>query len=148
MNRKTARDTRTTSVVGPPYQERERESDEWRECLDAARKNGLRPAQLRSYLARQLEAAIQSVVVSARTIGDWLTDEMARPLAKRNLTMWWLSPIGFPVVHDYRRTKRVRIQAGGIRVSLRKQDAESRIAVKKQQQAIVANFIIASTLRT
>ena len=66
------------------------------------------PKKCARYLAKILEESIPEVAVEASKIMTWLRT-IARTLAKAGLGMAWISPAGFPVVHEPRRPKPIRV---------------------------------------
>jgi len=56
-----------------------------------------------SYLTKLIWRAIQTIVKSAVVCMAWLR-KVADAFSNRNLAMRWVSPSGFPVIHDYRKT--------------------------------------------
>lgn len=115
----------------------------WAATVKAATKEAqIYESQVLRHLGDRLKSAIEDVVICARDIEDWLSEKLAGPLAKKNQNLLWTSPVGFPVVHDYRQDTRLRISAGGIEISIRKPKGKSpKIDIKKQKQSVVPNFI-------
>jgi DNA-directed RNA polymerase, mitochondrial len=57
---------------------------------------------------------------------NWLRT-IARTLAKAGLGMAWTSPAGFPVVHEIREPKEVRIATADRRITIHKADQKRKI---------------------
>ena len=94
-----------------------------------------------NYLGDINYKAIGTVVVSAKLAMDWL-QAAARLVASNGLPITWTSPIGLPVLQDYRRViaKRVNFGAGGLQkftLSITGDDLDAR----KQAAGISPNFV-------
>jgi DNA-directed RNA polymerase len=66
------------------------------------------PEKCARYLAKALEECIPDVAVEGSKIMKWLR-AIARTLAKAGVGMAWTSPAGFPVIHEVREPKEVRL---------------------------------------
>jgi DNA-directed RNA polymerase len=98
------------------------------------------PKKCARYLARILEESIPDVAVEAGKIMKWLRT-IARTLAKAGLGMAWTSPAGFPVVHEIREPKEVRIATADRRITLHKEDPKRKIDWRKQVDGVVAHLV-------
>lgn len=94
-----------------------------------------------SYFNDVLWDSISDIVVSAREAMTWLQD-IAKATATKNLPVWWVNPVGFPVYQAIKKTSSQSIRTslmGGIRLRLRKET--SSISPEKQIQGIAPNFV-------
>ena len=98
------------------------------------------PKKCARYLARILEESIPDVAVEASKIMNWLRT-IARTLAKAGLGMAWTSPAGFPVVHEIREPKEVRIATADRRITIHKEDPKRKIDWRKQVDGVVAHLV-------
>ena len=98
------------------------------------------PKKCARYLARILEESIPEVAVEAGKIMEWLRT-IARTLAKAGLGMAWTSPAGFPVLHEIREPKEVRIATADRRITLHKEDPKRKIDWRSQVNGVVAHLV-------
>jgi DNA-directed RNA polymerase len=98
------------------------------------------PKKCARYLAGILEESIPEVAVEAGKIMNWLRT-IARTLAKAGLGMAWTSPAGFPVFHEIRETKEVRIATADRRITLHKEDPKRKIDWRGQVNGVVAHLV-------
>jgi DNA-directed RNA polymerase len=98
------------------------------------------PKKCARYLARILEESIPEVAVEASKIMNWLRT-IARTLAKAGLGMAWTSPVGFPVVHEEREPKEVRIAVADRRITIHKEDPKRKIDWRAQVNGVVAHLV-------
>lgn len=95
-----------------------------------------------NYLAKRLYEAIREVVIAAGAAMDWL-QEAARVMSKADHPIRWDTPVGFPVLQDYRvmQSNRVDTIFGGVRWSTRLEQETEAIDIKRATNAISPNFI-------
>lgn len=95
-----------------------------------------------NYLATFVHNAIGNTVVAARTAMDWL-QEMARQVAADDLPVWWETPVGFVVKHDYWevKMKEVRAAFAGVRVQSKFQEYTDKISKKDMARGIAPNYV-------
>ncbi|HEY2382750.1 MAG TPA: DNA-directed RNA polymerase [Terriglobia bacterium] len=98
------------------------------------------PKKCARYLARILEESIPDVAVEAGKIMKWLRT-IARTLAKAGLGMAWTSPAGFPVVHEIREPREVRLATADRRIKIYKEDPNRKIDWRKQVDGVVAHLV-------
>jgi DNA-directed RNA polymerase len=98
------------------------------------------PKKCARYLARILEESIPDVAVEASKIMKWLRS-IARTLAKAGMGMAWTSPAGFPVVHEIREPKEIRIATADRRVTLHVDDPKRKIDWRAQVNGVVAHLV-------
>lgn len=94
-----------------------------------------------SYMTDKIWAAIADIVIAAKQAMDWL-QELAGLMAEKNMPVWWVNPIGFPVYQNNCKTTRRRVRSlllGGVNLSL---NANTNIlSAQKQKQGIAPNFV-------
>jgi DNA-directed RNA polymerase len=98
------------------------------------------PKKCARYLATILKESIPDVAIEASKIMNWLR-KIARTLAKAGLGMAWTSPAGFPVVHEIREPKEVRIATADRRITLHKYDPKRKIDWRQQVNGVVAHLV-------
>lgn len=94
------------------------------------------------YLARLIWESIGQVVIAAKDGMDWL-QKAARLLAAEELPIHWTTPVGFPVLQQYReyQLKKVNTTFCGDKFQLRlRQDTEI-LDKRKQSNGIAPNFV-------
>lgn len=94
-----------------------------------------------NYFRYLLWDAIGDVVVAARHTMDWL-QSIAKLMSTKDMAVWWVNPVGFPVYQEIRKRKTKRVRScllGGIFISIG--EDTSSIDSKKQVQGIVPNFV-------
>jgi DNA-directed RNA polymerase len=94
------------------------------------------------YLAGRLYEAISEVVVSARTVMDWL-QVVASACSKADKPIRWTTPVGFTPIQNYKLSKLVFVDTiwGGIRLRLGLRTDKDRLDRKKQANGISPNYI-------
>ena len=55
--------------------------------------------------------------------------------------MAWTSPAGFPVIHEVRESREVRLATAGGRITLHKEDPKRKIDWRKQVNGVVAHLV-------
>ena len=98
------------------------------------------PEKCARYLAKVLEECIPEVAVEAGNIMKWLR-QLATALAKMNRGMAWTTPAGFPVLHEIREAKAIRVATADHSFVLHEQDERRKIDVRKQADGIVAHLV-------
>jgi DNA-directed RNA polymerase len=94
------------------------------------------------YMAGMVYRTIGDVVVAARTAMDWLK-KVARIAAEDGLPIRWTTPVGFPVVQEYKRSasRRVNCFVGGQRHYVTISEQEERLDRRRQASGISPNFV-------
>src|SRR5262249_32163026 len=87
------------------------------------------PKKCARYLAKVLEECIPEVAVEAGNIMKWLR-QVAGALAKANRGMTWTTPAGFPVVHESREPKTLRVATSDRTFVVYAQDERRKIDVR------------------
>lgn len=93
------------------------------------------------YLANHVWAGIGEVVQSATVAMEWL-QSISDHMSSKDLPVWWVTPIGFPVFQDKRKQKQVRVTteiAGKIWLSLN--EPTDKLCSRTQRQSIAPNFV-------
>lgn len=98
------------------------------------------------YLARILWDAVGSVVVAAQAAMGWLQEVAGIAVDHGNL-IEWTTPVGFPVMQEYReaKTKQVFIACMGqklkVNVPLEMSEQDGKLRKKKMKNAVAPNFV-------
>jgi DNA-directed RNA polymerase len=94
------------------------------------------------FLAPLVEAAIRQVVTRAAEAMDWLKG-LSGHFSKENMPTSWVTPLGFPVVQPYRKSKgklfKVWFQGQRVRLTLQIEGKE--IDKRKQASSVAPNFV-------
>jgi DNA-directed RNA polymerase len=95
-----------------------------------------------SWLSHRMYSAIGQVV-SAASEAMWWIQQCAKALAEQNRPMWWTSPIGFPVLQDYKMvgSARLKVFMNGSAVYFRHEFADDKVDVRAQVSAVAPNFV-------
>ncbi len=89
-----------------------------------------------------LNRVVPNIAPKAMEVMNWLRHRVVEKLSEQDKGLWWCTPVGFPVVHEYRvwATKRVKTYRG--KLSWPDPDSPgSDLRKEKQLNAIVPNFI-------
>ena len=100
-------------------------------------------SQAAKYLAKHVFNGINEVVVGAKEVMDWLKT-IAQIHGKERLGISWVTPIGFPVLQAYAKTKGMRVKThfGGLRTRLTLKTSDTtKLDTRKQTSGISPNFI-------
>lgn len=94
------------------------------------------------YITDHVWEALGDVVVAARTAMDWLK-EVAKVSVEADMPIRWTSPIGFPVMQDYRdaRSSRVNVHIGGQLYQLFIDKRQDKFSTRRQTSGIAPNFV-------
>ena len=94
------------------------------------------------WLSHVLYRAIRETVKSAAAAMDWLRDA-ARVAAKADLPLWWETPMGLPILQEYKRQigKRVDTHWCGARLQVIVQVDEEKIDARSQANGVAPNFV-------
>ncbi len=95
------------------------------------------------YLARLIQSSLGEVVVAAETAMKWLQD-VAKIIGEENLPIYWVTPVGFPVMQNYRNilTKSVETQiAGRLYYGRVAYSNGTKMNKRKMKAAIAPNFV-------
>lgn len=95
-----------------------------------------------TYLARCMREALGTVVVKAAQAMDWL--QKASAIASEDgLPIRWETPVGLPVVQDYRESigERLDTQITGTRIALMITREGEKLDKRRQSQGIAPNFV-------
>jgi len=104
--------------------------------------NGETTQDAAKYLAPIIWAAIGDTVVAARDAMEFLK-ELAKAAAAAGLPIRWTSPLGFPVVQEYREPKEnvVCVYYGGQEMQLTLTRAGTRLNKRRQAAGVAPNFV-------
>lgn len=94
------------------------------------------------WLSFAIWEALGEVVVAAATAMQWLRDA-AKVAAKDGLPVWWTTPMGLPVLQEYRDMlgQRVKVHWAGQEVKMMLTVEGTEIAPKRQENGIAPNFV-------
>lgn len=105
------------------------------------------PGAAARYMAAHIWTALETTVVAATEAMAWL-QKAAGALASQDMPCTWVTPVGFPVWHDYRKRNQKRIDTvicGGIRLTMtvdKDEGSEAPVMDRtKQVSAISPNFV-------
>jgi DNA-directed RNA polymerase len=95
-----------------------------------------------AWLSHRMFAAIGEVV-SAASEAMWWIKQAAQLLAGEGKPMRWTSPIGFPVLQDYRTTRRreTEVILNGQRVRFITDERDDQVDTRGQVSAVAPNFV-------
>lgn len=104
--------------------------------------DGLNSMKLASFLAKLNYQSVKATVVKAGEAMEWMSNA-ARKVAKQNLPISWITPLGFPVVQAYRNYKPIRVETNlnGKRITMSLQEEELTIDSQKSASAISPNNV-------
>ena len=87
-------------------------------------------------------SAVRSEVWAAARAMDWLK-EVVTVLSKTKLPVMWRSPIGFPIVQEYKKkkTKEVCCRIGKVRIRANVREQIDEVDCRAQASAIAPNFV-------
>jgi DNA-directed RNA polymerase len=94
------------------------------------------------WLSHVLFNSISLTVVAAATAMDWLR-EAAKVAAEADLPLWWTTPLGLPILQEYKSQKGKRVEAhwAGRRVDLMVNVDEEKIDRRAQANGVAPNFV-------
>ena len=98
--------------------------------------------QMAIELSSVVYQCVRETVEAAAEIMDWLK-ECARVVSKADLPIRWTTPVGLPVVQDYRtlHSRRHAVFFGGRRVRLTLAETTEALDKKKQASGLAPNFV-------
>jgi DNA-directed RNA polymerase, mitochondrial len=94
------------------------------------------------WLSHALYRAIRSTIKSAAAAMDWLRDA-AQVAAKADLPLWWETPMGLPILQEYKKQKGKAIDThwAGARLQILVQVDEEKIDSRAQANGVAPNFV-------
>jgi len=94
------------------------------------------------FIASVVYDAIRETVVAAATAMDWLRS-VARVASQDKLPIRWTTPVGLPVIQDYRQSesKRHKVYYQGRRMRLTLATATTKLDVRAQGNGIAPNYV-------
>lgn len=104
--------------------------------------NGVDPYRGSIYAADVVWEALGDTVVAARRAMDWLK-KVAEVVTEADLPLRWTSPIGLPVLQDYRESTAayVKVYVGGRRIRFAVKSDVERRSTPRQTSGIAPNFV-------
>ena len=93
------------------------------------------------YLGRRIlnDALLEVCSSTVETMG-WLR-AMAKMIADKNRPVQWTTPLGFPVIQTYRKTREIEVRTMMQRLSLQIEDASLPVRVGRQVDGFPPNFV-------
>lgn len=94
------------------------------------------------WLSHALYRAIRSTIKSAAAAMDWLR-EAAKVAAKAELPLWWETPMGLPILQEYKKQegKRIDTHWAGARLRVMVQIEVEKIDSRAQANGVAPNFV-------
>lgn len=95
------------------------------------------------YLAQLIQKSLGEVVVAAEAAMSWL-QQVADVISEENLPIYWITPVGFPVMQNYRNilTKQVKTEIAGKFFKARIAYSNgTKMNKRKMKAAISPNFV-------
>lgn len=94
------------------------------------------------WLSHVLYRAIRSTVTSAAEAMDWLR-AAAQVAAKADLPLWWETPMGLPILQEYKKQtgKVIDTHWAGARLQIMVQVDEEKIDSRAQANGVAPNFV-------
>jgi DNA-directed RNA polymerase len=94
------------------------------------------------YMADVVWDALGDTVVAAKSAMDWLK-QVSDVAVQAGVPIRWTSPIGLPVMQDYREQigQRVNVFVGGTRMELKLNLDSDKISKRRQASGIAPNFV-------
>lgn len=120
-----------------------REIDKERaESGDLPHLGGVDNYQSAMWLSHVLYDAIRATITSAARAMDWLR-EAAKVASQEGLPLWWETPMGLPVLQEYKKQKgnRIDVHWAGSRLRVTVQVDEDRIDSRSQANGVAPNFV-------
>lgn len=94
------------------------------------------------WLSHVLYRAIRSTITSAAEAMDWLR-EAAQVASKADLPLWWETPMGLPILQEYKKQKgkAIDVHWAGSRLQVLVQVDEEKIDSRSQANGVAPNFV-------
>lgn len=94
------------------------------------------------YMANHVWSAIGDTVIAARSAMDWLK-QVSKVCSAANMGVRWTTPMGLPVMQDYKESEedRIKIHFGGERVRIQLRRETQKIAGGRQAAGIAPNYV-------
>lgn len=120
---------------------REMDRDNERRCLPP-HLGGADNYQASVWLSHVLYDAIGNTVQAAARAMDWLRSA-AQVASSANLPIWWTTPMGLPILQEYREAHgtRVKVHWEGQRVELVVMQDGTKLSKRSQMNGVAPNFI-------
>lgn len=123
----------------------------WKQIEGALRKldeggpylpEGVDRFQASKFMSDMVWTALGETVVAARTAMDWL-QEVAKVATKAGLPLRWVSPIGLPVLQDYKAGQRevIKVFVGGKQFAMHLVTPTKKLSRQKQASGVAPNFV-------
>lgn len=98
--------------------------------------------QAATWLSHVLYSSVSRTVSAAAVAMDWLRD-VAKVAASDGLPLWWTTPMGLPILQEYRNQKGIRVNAfwGGQRLQLMIQTDVEGLCARSQVNGVAPNFV-------
>lgn len=94
------------------------------------------------WLSHVLYSSVSETVSAASRAMDWLRDA-AKVASEANLPIWWTTPVGLPILQEYREAEgtRVKVHWEGQRIDLVVMQDGTRLSKRSQMNGVAPNFI-------
>jgi DNA-directed RNA polymerase len=94
------------------------------------------------WLSHELFSSISATVSAAAKAMDWLRDA-AKVAAEGELPLWWTTPMGLPILQEYKQQKgeRVEVHWQGQRVRMVVQKETDALDSRAQANGVAPNFV-------
>ena len=99
-------------------------------------------SHMAGYLAGKVDTAIGGIVVASREVMDWMR-KTATVAGKAGTPLRWTTPIGLPVLQDYRTMKSsyACVYVGGAKVKYRVSNETEKVDTRKQAAGLSPNVV-------
>jgi DNA-directed RNA polymerase len=98
--------------------------------------------QSATWLSHVLFSSVSKTVSAAAVAMEWLRD-VAQVAASDGLPLWWTTPMGVPILQEYRKQEGIRVNAfwGGQRLRLMIQTDVEGLCSRSQVNGVAPNFV-------
>lgn len=98
--------------------------------------------QAATWLSHVLYSSISTTVSAAARAMDWLRSA-AKVAASEGLPLWWTTPLGLPILQEYKvfQGRRVNVHWAGSRVRLMVQEEGEKLDSRSQANGVAPNFV-------
>jgi DNA-directed RNA polymerase len=103
---------------------------------------GYNACDVSGYLSKVIRESVYDIVVAARVVMGWL-QEVAKVASTNNLPVWWTTPLGFPVLQEYKEeiSNRAKLYYQGKPIFVTINRIGEKLDKSSQKLGIAPNFI-------